>query len=658
MQRGDGVVWPDQPKTNFKVRKESFTLNKIKALQNKQKAGCRPEDLDLVYTGGGLVLTFSAAYYEAFRHVLGQSNYTIHRNDTDETGEATVREVLKIVNKSSSKLYTINLFPTKSRALVNGSAKHLSEQFLSKDLPFIVKIIDEAFSSMAINTDTLNNYIVQCIDKCLSGIKSGKSESHRENPENSSHLMAIAPPVQISGDISCKSSSLVPTDGSQVIEAHKGPNSEQTENNILDDEDDDPNLSFESVSDSSTIPTSGSSTQTKSADTQTVEQSQQKADNSTETTDLVYTQCQGVQTERITIDNATQTDHQPKDEQSKENLGSKVNLNNQKNSKSKSSEGIHCLSKGCKFNRHEKKDEDMIMCGACFKWYHYKCTIDSRETLEKCVVYTCQDCRLLAAKVDDLLQHMQAVTTQLKGMSSLPSTAQSFLSKSQNLDSNLKGYKQSILDVATNVSNIHDALSVIEDQQQHTRADVLEVSVQVESIAQGITDLKKSVKQIETNQKKILPSYSEITGRTQRNTDDHTTRNRETNTHMRHSPRSRTTNRDDNSPRERFTEQQSENSNRHRRYTRRSPVYRRDRPHSYSNRDTEDRYPQRQEHSKHSERNRHYNPRSHSPGLTRNHPRCWNCNEIGHVKRTCYYDSPLQCNNCFAYGHKIKHCHF
>ena len=37
-------------------------------------------------------------------------------------------------------------------------------------------------------------------------------------------------------------------------------------------------------------------------------------------------------------------------------------------------------------------------------------------------------------------------------------------------------------------------------------------------------------------------------------------------------------------------------------------------------------------------------------------PRCFNCGEKSHNKRTCRHNSPLQCHSCFEYGHKRKFC--
>ena len=712
LSRLNGVLWPEKPKTNFSIRKEAFTLNKIKALQNKQKTGCRPSDLELKHTGGGLVLTFSAAYYEALRHLLGQSSYTIHRKDLDESGEAEVREVIKVVNKAGSKLYTINLFPSKSRALVNGSAKYLNEQFLRKDLPYLIKLINEALVKMAISTEELNKSIVASIDSCLSQMKASQTCTPGGNPEKQNHQTDIMHLPGRSGDISCNTLSGIPTEDSSNHEALEGPQNveiEEINENDDDIDNDDPNLTFESATESTSTQINDSTQcQVETVDPEITGDSTEikmpcTSESQSIQTETSTTISQSIQTEKCTIEaqftqtekhtttsQSVQTDICMKDmdqdtstdekQQSKTEVktSDKSDSNIKNQGKNKSQQGNHCLSKGCKYNRREKKGEDMIMCGACFKWYHYSCTVDSREILESCVVYTCQDCRLLAAKVDDLLQHMDTVTKQLKEMSKLPSTAQTFLQKCNTLDTSLKSYKQNLIDIASNVSNVHDTLDEIADQQNHTRADILEVSVQVESLAQGITDLKSSVKKIETNQKTLMPTYSEMTARRYSTTANDRTGHR--NSQVRDSSMTRSkTEEETYAPRNRHTRHDESPGYSHRQQIDRQGYARYQRSHVHRERQGNNYRPQHSEAPRNrrsepyyrSDRNQNYNSHEHSnrrkiyhhsnsqPHYNMNEnyqKKCWNCGESGHMNKNCWYTTPIQCHYCLAYGHKSKNC--
>ena len=35
---------------------------------------------------------------------------------------------------------------------------------------------------------------------------------------------------------------------------------------------------------------------------------------------------------------------------------------------------------------------------------------------------------------------------------------------------------------------------------------------------------------------------------------------------------------------------------------------------------------------------------------------CWKCGLFNHNANTCYYDSQLQCRECYHFGHKAKYC--
>ena len=159
---------PNANSTNILIRTEAFTLNKIKALKEKQKAGCRPADMVVKVTGGGVVITFSAAMYEAFRYAVSLANYPMKREDYDVTGTAKFREVIRVTNGQNRKLYTINLYPTKTRAMINGSKYSLQNHFLNKDFPYMVQVINQALQQMGVETKEMNKSIVQAIDVCLS----------------------------------------------------------------------------------------------------------------------------------------------------------------------------------------------------------------------------------------------------------------------------------------------------------------------------------------------------------------------------------------------------------------------------------------------------------------------------------------------------------
>jgi hypothetical protein len=104
-----------------------YTLNINKALKKKLKATQRNRTLQYKYTGGGIVITADAASFELFKMAaiayyekpsLDGTPAHIQTN-VDGTGRAVVQYTIDI-RKPTSAPYTINIYTTQSRILVNG----------------------------------------------------------------------------------------------------------------------------------------------------------------------------------------------------------------------------------------------------------------------------------------------------------------------------------------------------------------------------------------------------------------------------------------------------------------------------------------------------------------------------------------------------------
>ena len=117
---------------------KNYTLNITKALHKKLEATKRNLKVDYKYTNGGIVLTADAvtfvllglatlSYFANLPDIIGQANT---RKITDKSQATIVQHIIKVILNNAS--YTINIYNTTSRLLVNGNdANHV----IAKDIP-------------------------------------------------------------------------------------------------------------------------------------------------------------------------------------------------------------------------------------------------------------------------------------------------------------------------------------------------------------------------------------------------------------------------------------------------------------------------------------------------------------------------------------------
>jgi hypothetical protein len=123
-----------------------YTLNITKALHKKLEATKRNLKVEYKYTNGGIVLTADAVifellglailnYFANLPDILGQANIS---KITDKSQATIVQHIIKVILNNAS--YTINIYNTTSRLLVNGNG---ANHFIAKDSPSIHKIVLE-----------------------------------------------------------------------------------------------------------------------------------------------------------------------------------------------------------------------------------------------------------------------------------------------------------------------------------------------------------------------------------------------------------------------------------------------------------------------------------------------------------------------------------
>jgi hypothetical protein len=123
---------------------ENYTLNITKALYKKLEAIKRNLKVEYKYTNGGIVLTAYAEtfellglatlnYFAHFPEIIGQANI---RKITDRSQATIVQHTIKVIVNNAS--YTINIYNTTSRLLINGNG---ANQCIAKDIPSIHTIV-------------------------------------------------------------------------------------------------------------------------------------------------------------------------------------------------------------------------------------------------------------------------------------------------------------------------------------------------------------------------------------------------------------------------------------------------------------------------------------------------------------------------------------
>ena len=136
---------------NDDIYKRDYSLNMSKAMKKKVTA-CNAEYKDKTTNrGGNQIIEFSAAMYELYRSSLiehfealqshDSANLKIECKDITEKGSLCVESVIRVFDRDDlNPKYTINLYHTKSKVMVNGrevtsfSAEHSKSILTSENV--------------------------------------------------------------------------------------------------------------------------------------------------------------------------------------------------------------------------------------------------------------------------------------------------------------------------------------------------------------------------------------------------------------------------------------------------------------------------------------------------------------------------------------------
>ncbi len=162
-----------RPHSDFNCKRESFSLNKEKAMLNKLQATERPLVGQIQERGGNFVVECNTAVYEVFKTKLPDfyrelNVQCIPEHSVDQEGGNT-RSTYKIFGNAYS--YTVNLYHTTSRILINGKNPGRGKEDFNQFRSWV--------TSQGITPQVLielNSAIAQCTGKWLSGIQPGASQ--------------------------------------------------------------------------------------------------------------------------------------------------------------------------------------------------------------------------------------------------------------------------------------------------------------------------------------------------------------------------------------------------------------------------------------------------------------------------------------------------
>jgi len=182
-------------------------LNENSALKKILQASEREQDIEILQTGGGIVLKFSAAMYQMVK--VATEQYFISTDQLLKCDRIPVKDKSGVhvetkykVGRDKSHLYTLNMYYSRSSCLVNG--KHV-EQYLDTDLPSIVNSAQVSLHSNNVSTGEMNEYIKnQILSSIEESDKKGPiiSEISKEDDENHLNIepQALCEPVNQTPD--------------------------------------------------------------------------------------------------------------------------------------------------------------------------------------------------------------------------------------------------------------------------------------------------------------------------------------------------------------------------------------------------------------------------------------------------------------------------
>ena len=164
LKKRTGGIGVDNPVVPAKIMKTDYNLNVEKALWKKLEAAQRVRHLEYESTGEGLVGVADAATFELLKEAAFKfySNYPHGQAEikktTDKKGKHVVQFIFQVQTQDEES-YTLNMYTTSSKMLVNGKNVQV---FMEQDLPEIHRIVQNVRSGgKALNLKVLNELLIE-----------------------------------------------------------------------------------------------------------------------------------------------------------------------------------------------------------------------------------------------------------------------------------------------------------------------------------------------------------------------------------------------------------------------------------------------------------------------------------------------------------------
>ena len=186
------------PNVEIFERKKKYELNIGKSLEKKLIAAKRVKSVNYEFTSGGIVCEADAATYELFK-MAALHLYTSYPEqkgivdiikNTDTTGQNISIITIKVSNNNNQdRNYTLNLYNTTSRMLVNGKKIDI---FIHDDLKKINGLIQEQLA-MNDNSDikSLNDLLKTELQNLMDKMNKSNYQNVETNPVKSTDINCI-----------------------------------------------------------------------------------------------------------------------------------------------------------------------------------------------------------------------------------------------------------------------------------------------------------------------------------------------------------------------------------------------------------------------------------------------------------------------------------
>ena len=193
------IASPDRNNVVVVSSERGYTLNIDKVLR-KKIAACRQVMAEYEVTGGGITGRMDTATFELFRAACSklyrefppEEGFCKIVDSDDKKGKAVVQHTFRVYRVIDENRigYTINLYPTNNRMLINGKDV---DRFMDEHLPLLHGLMIEALSEFGFRgVEAMNNMLGEQMS-VVAGRRRGEACSAIVTSENSNQSDSIIP---------------------------------------------------------------------------------------------------------------------------------------------------------------------------------------------------------------------------------------------------------------------------------------------------------------------------------------------------------------------------------------------------------------------------------------------------------------------------------